>query len=169
MALTYTNIATTTLTGSQATVTFSSIPATYTDLLVRISARSVRGLQQDDCQMYFNASNSNNNAGVFYSLGNNNAAYSSFPHWTAQPANNSGSNIFSSAEFYIHSYSSSGKFRPVGSIGTAPNNTSTVTYAWQSFGGGVWMQTTVINSVSVFAGDQFAAGTVISLYGILRA
>lgn len=40
MANTYTLISSNTLTSSAASVTFSSIPATYTDLVLRISSRT---------------------------------------------------------------------------------------------------------------------------------
>jgi hypothetical protein len=42
MPITYVNIASTTLGSNQNTVTFSSISSAYTDLVVRISARSTR-------------------------------------------------------------------------------------------------------------------------------
>lgn len=46
MAATYIPIASTTLTTSAASVTFSSIPQTYTDLVIKISARASSGFAQ---------------------------------------------------------------------------------------------------------------------------
>lgn len=54
MATTYTLISSNVLTGSAASVTFSSIPSTYTDLVLQISARSDSTNNFDNINIQFN-------------------------------------------------------------------------------------------------------------------
>lgn len=61
MATTYEPIATTTTSGSTATITFSSIPSTYTDLRLVLWTKSISSSTW--CRMYFNS----DNAGTTYS------------------------------------------------------------------------------------------------------
>ena len=58
MANTYTLIEAKSLNTTTASITFSSIPQTYTDLLVLVSARGDAGGQRD-CYISFNGSTSN--------------------------------------------------------------------------------------------------------------
>jgi len=60
MALTYTAIATTTVgSGGAASITFSSIPGTYTDLVVKASVRSNQGNIANSLTIQFNGSSAN--------------------------------------------------------------------------------------------------------------
>jgi len=54
MPLTYTNIASTTLASAASTVTLSSIPGTYTDLMLICSLRGDRGVYADPIQITLN-------------------------------------------------------------------------------------------------------------------
>ena len=64
MANTYTLISSNTLTSSAASVTFSSIPATYTDLVLRISARSDRVSTTDRLRLTFNSDTATNYSNI---------------------------------------------------------------------------------------------------------
>jgi len=57
---TYTLINSSTLTSATANVTFSSIPATYTDLLLIINAQSVQATTYDNVIIQFNADTGSN-------------------------------------------------------------------------------------------------------------
>lgn len=75
MTVTYDPIATQTLGSAAATVTFSSIPSTFTDLVLVVSGRSTNGSGDDSMYMRFNG-----DSGTNYSwtriLGNGSAASS---------------------------------------------------------------------------------------------
>jgi len=58
MPATYEPIATNTLSSAAATVTFSSIPSTYTDLVLIMQGKSA--LSTDDVQLYFNSDTGSN-------------------------------------------------------------------------------------------------------------
>ena len=63
MANTYTLIEAKTLASSVASIDFTSIPATYTDLLLKYSARTDRASNQSDIYLQFN-----NNTSAVYSF-----------------------------------------------------------------------------------------------------
>jgi hypothetical protein len=114
--------------GGAASVTFSSIPGTYTDLLIKASARST---DSGGSSMYLRF---NSDSGSYYSdkilLGNGSSASSSSSSSIAQggyaevTTNNWTANTFSNSEFYIPSYTSTNnKSFSVDSV--AENNATT--------------------------------------------
>jgi hypothetical protein len=60
MANTYTLIESQVLGSSAASVTFSSIPATYTDLVLKVSVRSNRAAGFDNIDIRFNGDSASN-------------------------------------------------------------------------------------------------------------
>lgn len=106
---TYTLISSNVLASSAASVTFSSIPATYTDLVLRVSIRTDAAVSNDTLLVKFN-----NDSSTLYSTtllrGSGTATSSST--LSTQPlinarqinGNTSVSNTFSSTEIYIPSY-----------------------------------------------------------------
>lgn len=169
MTLTYIPIASTTLSTAQTVVTFSSIPATYTDLVVRLSARrSASG--RTDLDIWFNSDTTN------YSrthLQGNGA--------TATSGTGSGSKLrvvnvvtgatdtadsFNSVELYIPNYLSSTS-KPISADGAHETNSTT---AFRVVAAGLWYLSPAeaITSISFqgAAGD-FASGSTFHLYGII--
>ena len=167
MPATYVNIASQTLGSSAASVTFSGIPNTYTDLVIRTSIRTATaglsteitfngdtGSNYSDTALY-NASgtatsNRRSNAVRILAIGMDN------PTTTA--------NTFSSSEIYIPNYLVS-QNKPV-SITANPEvnaNFATLTYV----GAGLWRNTAAITSVTLTGGGgSYAAGSTFYLYGI---
>lgn len=106
---TYTLISSNVLSSSAASVTFSLIPATYTDLVLRVSIRTDAAVSNDTLLVKFN-----NDSSTLYSTtllrGSGTATSSSTlgtqPSINARQinANTSVSNTFSSTEIYIPSY-----------------------------------------------------------------
>jgi hypothetical protein len=108
MASTYTLIASNTVgSGGVATVTFSSIPATYTDLLVKGSVRCSVSANYEDLYLQFNASGITRRMRVG---GNGTVAfsdvYSNNTPGIAVGASAS-ANIFSNFDLYIPNYAGS--------------------------------------------------------------
>ena len=169
MANTYTLIASNTLSSSAASVTFSSIPNTYTDLLVKISAKSDRANANDDIKMLINGSTSsvygernvNGNGATAASNGNANLAYLALRSGSTGGLT---SNVFSSTEVYIPNYTSA-IIHPVGSIQVQEDNSTTARiFATASS----YNTAEAITSLTfnIWTGPNFVSGSSFFLYGI---
>jgi hypothetical protein len=168
MANTYTLIASNVLTSATYGVTFSAIPATYTDLVFRCSTRTNAASVAIDKLVFRTGANT-----TIYSttiLEGNGAAASS----TRESNNNNmaagyntaataTSNTFSSTEIYISNYSTTGN-KPI-SIFTAQETNATTAYV--DINAALHRATVAIDEVN-FATDtgQFIAGSSFYLYGI---
>ena len=128
MANTYTLISSNVLTGSAASVTFSSIPSTYTDLVLRITTRVDRAINgAHNCQLTVNGSStsdySQTNLAEFGVTINSTRASAGTFITTASTGNSSTANTFSSNEFYFPNYASSTN-KPLSVIDAVENNSS---------------------------------------------
>lgn len=153
-----------TLTSSAASVTFSSIPATYTDLVIRWSIRMDAGFNQ----VSVHPNNATTNLSITYLEGNGAAASSGSSTadlWVrgANPSTYTAS-TFSSAEVYIPSYTVS-QNKPMFLFGLNENNATT---ALISATAGLWSSTTAITSLVLAnpQGGNFVSGSSFYLYGI---
>lgn len=156
---TYTPIATTTLGSTTASYTFTSIPSTYTDLVLVVSGTSTAG-----------------DAVCFQLNGDSSAGYSA-------------TNMVGDGSTAYSQRATSNTFSYTGGIGTVMgtvithfmNYSNTTTYktfiARSSVSNSVvistvsrWPSTAAINSIKVLlTGNSFASGTAITLYGIKAA
>ena len=105
MANTYTLIASNTLSSSAASVTFSAIPGTYTDLVLRISTRVDRAITgSHNCQLTINGSSTSDYSSIAlngYGVSVDSSIQSSATFIrTATAADSNTANTFSSNEFY---------------------------------------------------------------------
>ena len=156
-------IATTTLSSTAASITFSSIPATYTDLRIVLTGKGGAG---GDLLMNFNgdtATNYNQNR----IMGDGTSATSNrfinqgglrFSYWGL------GSTYPQFYTYDIFSYAGS-TYKTT--LGTMSENNSTSYGATASYVG-LWRSTAAITqAVLSLSGDTFAVGTTATLYGIL--
>ncbi len=173
-ANTYTQIASTTIgTATSSSVVFSSIPSTYTDLVMVITGNNTAtgygwGLQY----------NSDTAANYSWTMieGSGSSATSSRgggAGTTGQSiyfAYNQGiSNSLSNAIISIQNYSNTTTYK-TGLI--RQNNPSSTTFPGLSAVVGMWRNTAAINSITLMvpgAGTTIASGTTLSLYGITAA
>ena len=172
---TYTLISSNVLTASAASVTFSSIPATYTDLVVRYAARSSGGSQTDRLQLRINGLSTtiysdtvlyaNGGGGAILSTRGSNAAQLPAPRFGVN-GNGTTSNTFSSGEIYIPSYTAS-QNKPVSAI-SFTEDVANGTEAYQSVGAGLIRETGAITSIglTLLTGPDFVSGCSFYLYGI---
>ena len=171
---TYTLIDSEILTGSQASVTFSSIPATFTDLVVRVSARTDFGSLVDTIEIKFNGAttnysdtniNTNSSSGSGGSTRATGAAR--INGFRAAVGSTATSSTFSSAEFYIPSYTAS-QNKPMSEFNVSENNDAT---AYISAVAGLWRDTAAITSIGLtpLNGPNFVSGSSFYLYGISNA
>jgi hypothetical protein len=166
MPATYEKIATTTLGSAAATITLSSIPATYTDLtLVLIGTTS----NTNYIRLQFNSDTATNYSYTILSGNGTTATSTRNSTQSSILCNNSGSTsttVPTLTNFNVFSYAG------------ATNKTVLVTRSGDLNGSGaqenivgLWRSTSAITSITILlngAGD-YSIGTTATLYGILKA
>jgi hypothetical protein len=153
------------LTSAAASITFSSIPATFTDLKLVLSLRSnVSGLNRN---ILINPNGSSANGTSRILLGDGSGVGSGTnTRITGRdlPGNTATSNTFGNAEFYIPNYTSN-VAKSISADTVMENNATTVV---MSISANLWNVTDAITSLVILAeaGDlmQYSSAT---LYGIL--
>jgi hypothetical protein len=155
---TYTPLATVTLGSSVTAVTFSSIPATYRDLIlitdgsVTVSAQNLR--------LRFNADSGNNYTGVImFGTGTTTGSqtYSAGPQVDVGGLFTSQTSVITS----IMDYSATDKHK---TILSRYSNGSNEVGAFASR----WASTSAITSIEAFIqGNAYVSGTTLSLYGVI--
>jgi hypothetical protein len=164
MANTYVAIATVTVgSGGAATISFSSIPATYTDLLLKVSARTDQASVTSEINVTFNGSTSSISLRGLY--GNGSAAGSQT--LTRHPILGTGStattSTFGNSEIYIPNYAGSNN-KSSSSDAVAESNTTTV---FSYLNAALWSNTAAITSVTLTPDSgNFAQYSTATLYGI---
>ena len=170
MANTYTLIESQVLGSSAASVTFSAIPATYTDLVLRISARSDRTVSvTQPIRLSVNGT-----GGTSYSwtelTGDGSAAASarvastSYTEQAYATAGGATANTYGSAEIYIPSYLAS-QNKPIGGFSNSENN---ATAAGILAVAGLFSSSAAITSITLAQSSTFLwlADSSFYLYGI---
>ena len=150
--------------GGVASVTFSSIPSTYTDLLIKISARDLYPDVTPDILVTFNSSGSGYSN--IWLQGNGSSASSSSYSGAFIDILSDGStattNTFSNIEMYIPNYTGS-NYKSV-SVNDVLENNATASY--MRLLAGLWSNTAAITSISFAAATSFAQYSTFNLYGI---
>jgi hypothetical protein len=152
---TYKALANITLSSDVTTVTFSSIPSTYRDLIVIFDGENT---MSDRTKLRFNGDTGSNYSDI-YIIGTGSSAISSTQSSTyiSLAGGVSGTNRFNSA-INIMDYSATDKHK------TALIRTDTKSHhvtAWA----GRWANTSAITSVAII-GDSLKSGMTFALYGI---
>jgi hypothetical protein len=163
MANTYTLINSYTATGSVANIDFTSIPSTYTDLLVKASLRgSTNG--NIDMLLQFNGVTTGY---TFRWISGDGASAGSASGSTSNAGfmdmNNDTANTFSNVEIYIPNYLSS-NYKSVSFDAVTENNATT---AYSVMGASLWSNTAAITSVKLLPSPgNFVQYSTAYLYGI---
>lgn len=164
MASTYEPIATQTLGTTTATVTFSSISGTYTDLiLIATAQRGINGAGESGLSMTFNGDSS--------ALYSSTLLYEAGPSSTRQTGQTSlgyvgsaGDGGFVTNVIHIMNYSNSTTYKTLFSrYGYTQGNNITRMSA------NLWRNTNAITSISMTPANGFATGSIFTLYGIKAA
>jgi hypothetical protein len=167
------SIATVTVgTTSLPTITFSSIPSTYTHLQLRVMAKTTRSAGPDLLGLYMNGSTSSDYAdNYFYGDGTTPSVDGnrSYPQINVQrlASAHSGSNIFSCMVIDILDYANTNKFKTVRYLGGFDANGS----GRVGLGTGLWRSTNAISSLNMFSlyTENFGQYSQFALYGIKTA
>jgi hypothetical protein len=166
MAVTYKLIETVTVgSGGAANIEFTSIPQTYTDLVLVVSVRSARAASFDNTQVAINTSTSNMSARILQGDGasSSSATLTSF-YLGDIPAASATSSVFASQTVYLPNYT--GSSNKSFSVDSVSENNSTTSY--QQLVAVLWSQTAAITQVRLFTGNaaNFVQHSSASLYGI---
>jgi hypothetical protein len=155
--------------GGQASITFASIAADYTDLKLVVSARTNRTSNaEDSLVLTFNGVTTGYSLMSLYGNGSTEAASS----YTADGAfrlvaatNYATANTFGNSELYIPNYASS-VAKSFSMDAVSENN---ATEAWQFITAGLWSNTAAITSITLdpLVGTTILEHSTASLYGIL--
>jgi hypothetical protein len=167
MANTYIAIATTTVgSGGASDITFSSIPGTYTDLAILISARTNRGDQNDVIRLQFNGSTSSYSYRLLFGTGSSVGSDTGTPTYIDYAGYVSGNvataSVFGNVSIYIPNYTSSNN-KSISADGVAEHNATNVSMGMNA---GLWSNSSAITSVKIFAIGSFLQYTTATLYGI---
>ena len=158
--------------GGAASITFNSIPQTFTDLKILISARNNSGSTRTSLNYTFNGDTSSNYSNTIL-IGYDSSSVASF-RGSSQTANNesnmngggSTSNTFTNNEIYIPNYTGS-NYKSGTSDSIAENNSSSSYII--DMGAILWRSTSAITSISFTpAAGSFVQYSTFSLYGVLR-
>ena len=172
------SIATATGTGSSGTITFSSIPSTYTHLQIRGIARSDYSTGNYVSTSYRCNGDTGNNYTGHYVAGN--GASASAYGWSSQNQSygpftttaNAGSNTMAAFVIDILDYANTNKYKTIRTLNGYDNNasgTSDFDKGAAEISSGLWMSTSAINSFSILVAANWTTSTTFALYGIKGA
>jgi hypothetical protein len=168
MATTFTKIASVNvgLLGASS-IAFTSIPSTYTDLVVKVSARSDFAINPQ-AALYVSTNVSSPSSRRIEGNGSSAASYteaSSINASGSTPANSSTANTFGNVELYFPNYAgSNNKSLSMDAVGE--NNT---TAAYATLTAGLFSATTAINSITFTTDGNFKQYSTATLYGISKS
>ena len=170
MATTFKAIATVTVgSGGASSIAFTSIPGTYTDLLLKLSIRTNRSGQDNDALFIsINSNTSNLSNKIIESIGSGTPSGYSTSGATmklaALPGSTATASVFGNAEVYFPNYANSNN-KPFSADSVTENN---ATQAIAALTGNVWSDTSAITSLSLTPGygTSFNQYSTATLYGI---
>jgi hypothetical protein len=179
MATTFTKIADYTVgSGGAASIDFTSIPSTYTDLCVQLSTRSSTSNTDDYIMVYFNNTQSSLTSKRLYGTGSSTGSDSLSNKQGgsagtrimagATTGNGATSNTFGNFSIYIPNYAGSTN-KSTSSEGVGEAN---ATAATALIGAGLWSSTAAINQITFdvyFSGANFMQYSTATLYGVNNA
>lgn len=159
--------------GGVSSISFTSIPQTYTDLVVKISARDARAVVASSIVLQINGSTAS--SGSYRRIyGDGAAAFSdsSTGETTVQSGHSDGNSAtastFGSVEIYIPNYAGTTYNKSFSSDGVAETN-GTTTYI--SMVAGLWANTAAITQITIKPATavNFLQYSTATLYGVFNA
>lgn len=158
--------------GSQASVTFSGIAATYRDLEIRVRGRGDTAATTVTVLLQFNSDTGTNYSAQHQRTVSTATDFSQVTGQTSIPlqeipaasatANHSGGVIVTVLDYRGTTFFKTAIAELGGSVGTGGFTQEAAVHSGQ------WLSTAAINAIKVFlSADKFADGSVVSLYGLL--
>lgn len=172
MAQTYVLIASSTVgAGGSASITFSSIPSTYKDLILKVSARNDDSGPAGNILLTFNGVGTG--YGNIYLQGNGSGSAATTGTVGQMigdmDTNGESANTFNNIEVYIPSYASTTMFKAFNSDSVQENNASG---AYAMFTANTWSNASAISSIVLTnrtGGRNFVQYTSAYLYGLTNS
>ena len=168
---TYVALAKTVLTGTQATIDFTGIPSTYTDLVLLVSARANFAAYQSNLNVTVNGSSASNYsitrlwtniATTSSNRTTNSAQYQVYP----LNLDSTTANTFSSHEIYFANYAGSTN-KVLSATGVGESNNASSGHTNITATAGLRQVTDAITQITLTSGDgSFMSGSRFDLYGI---
>jgi hypothetical protein len=176
MPSTYEPIATQTLSSAATSVTFSSIPSTYTDLVIILSVQSTSAANTDTRYWLRYNNDSATNYSTTYLVGNGTSVSSTRDSNRSQIDNLtpiSTTAEFTPVTYNVFNYSNATTYKTTLQRAGQQNNNTGVggTGSFMGTAVSLWRSTAAINRVDVVCAvnGQFAIGSTFTIYGIKAA
>jgi hypothetical protein len=158
--------------GGQANITFTSIPATFTDLIVKLSVRTNRASSEESINIEFNSSggtaySSRRLYGTGSSAASDSGSSQAFTKFYSVNSATTTALTFANAEIYIPNYT--GSTNKSVSVDAVTENNATDSIAGMM--AGLWADSAAITSIKLTPGSS---GTILEhstayLYGVSNA
>ena len=157
--------------GGTSGITFSSIPSTYTDLVVQISGRATVAQLGASLYMRFNGGSTTNTIRNLYGNGTTAASQNQADAWTGVDIDgaNASASVFASTQIYFPNYANTSYNKSWSAESVIENN---ATSAYCEMAAGLWASTSAISQIAFTienASGNFAQYTTAYLYGVKNA
>ena len=154
--------------GGASSIDFTSIPATYTDLVLKVSSRSDDSGSRRQLYVKYNGNSSNYTGKRLYGedggVGSDSLSGATGYSFGITDANGATANTFGNAEIYIPNYASA-NYKSSSTDSVLENNSSTTYDNWLT--ANLWSNTTAINQVTItLSAGNFMQYSTAYLYGI---
>lgn len=169
---TYALIGSSTLTSPQATVSFTSIPNTYTDLVLRMNARTDLGSNNSDITIRYNSNSATDYSGTWIYANTSSTGFRTtnstvYRCYIMGSGDSDTASVFALSEIYISQYTSTAN-KATWAFGN-PENMSGANWAVSS-NAGLYRQASAISSITIYpvslSGSNFVTNSTFYLYGI---
>jgi len=166
--MTMTLIETKTLGAAAASIEFTSIPQTFTDLVILISGRTARAMQViDGNRLEFNSITTGYATRLLFGDGSSAASNTDTNAAAgASTGDSATANTFGNSAIYISNYTAATN-KSYSSDGVSENN---ATISYQILSASLWSNTAAITSITIKSesASNYLIGTTVSLYGVLK-
>jgi hypothetical protein len=167
MADTFIKIATVTVGTATSSIDFTSIPDTYTDLVIKLSLRTNKSSGSSDSVFLRMNGDTSSSYSYRYLSGSGSAVSSAsagdqWCYLRDTDITSSTANTFGSADVYIPNYAGSS----YKSVYTDITMEANATLAYATLSGSLWRQTSAITSLSIITTAQWVQYSTATLYGI---
>ena len=164
---TFTLIASSTVgAGGASSIDFTSIPSTYTDLVILVSARTNTGNTSDQTLISFNGSTTSFSSKMLGGTGSAASSVSVARYTMPNDTTDQTASTFNNGSIYIPNYAGATN-KSYSADGVMENN---ATYALMWMTAGLWSNTAAINQVTLTpSAGSYAQYSTAYLYGVKNA
>jgi len=153
--------------GGASTIEFNNIPQIYTDLVLKVSARTNQASVTSEYNVTFNGSTSSISLRGLYGNGSAAGSQTLTRHPMLGTGSTATSNTFGNSELYIPNYAGSNN-KSSSSDAVAESNTTTV---FSYLNASLWSNTAPVSSITLTpdaSGSTFSQYSSATLYGIRK-